>query len=363
MIKLNFLNDFDPGDEIELTYKFNNKTFKKNYFVEDKKFMLDNLSFIKYAPTLSAMLDRNNFNYSFIVENNKNFIIKKGIWNINDSLFFKDKNLIIEPGTTLNFSKNSSLTLINGDLISLGTQKENIIFKNLEEEHWGGIKIINSNNTYIKYAKFMNVSNFVNSISNLTGSLNFYKSNVVIENSFFNNSIAEDFINFVSSNFRFVNSKITNTVSDGIDSDFSNGIINDSTFSYIKGDAVDTSFSKLTANNNNLKNISDKAFSIGERSSVDINNNKIEKAKIGIAVKDSSKLTGNLNSIKNSLFADITSYNKKKKFSHSTTNIKLKEKYSNLILKNTSNNILIVNDIFVKNKYDNMFLNNSIYGF
>mgnify|MGYP006077157491 FL=1 len=363
LIKLNFLNDFDPGDEIELTYKFNNKTFKKNYFVEDKKFMLDNLSFIKYAPTLSAMLDRNNFNYSFIVENNKNFIIKKGIWNINDSLFFKDKNLIIEPGTTLNFSKNSSLTLINGDLISLGTQKENIIFKNLEEEHWGGIKIINSNNTYIKYAKFMNVSNFVNSISNLTGSLNFYKSNVVIENSFFNNSIAEDFINFVSSNFRFVNSKITNTVSDGIDSDFSNGIINDSTFSYIKGDAVDTSFSKLTANNNNLKNISDKAFSIGERSSVDINNNKIEKAKIGIAVKDSSKLTGNLNSIKNSLFADITSYNKKKKFSHSTTNIKLKEKYSNLILKNTSNNILIVNDIFVKNKYDNMFLNNSIYGF
>ena len=68
-------------------------------------------------------------------------------------------------------------------------------------------------------------------------------------------------------------------------------------------------------------------------------------------------------SIKDSLFADITTFNKKKKFSHSSTNIKLKEKYDDLILKKTSGNILIVNDIMVKNEYDNTFLNNQIYEF
>ena len=353
LIDLDLLNKFDPGDEIELTYKINNKTFKKKYITEDKKFILKN--FLKS--------NKINSNHHFIVENEDNFVIKKGTWIIKEPLFFNSKNLVIEPGTILKFAKNSSLTVVNGDLICLGTKKENIIFRNFGNIYWSGIKIVNSNNTLIKNTKFLNISNFNNSISNLTGGLNFYKSNVLIENSFFENSIAEDFINFVSTNFQFINSKITNSASDAIDSDFSEGIINNSVFLIVKGDAIDTSFSKVTANNNILKNISDKAFSIGERSSVDINNNKIEQAKIGIAVKDSSKVTGNLNSIKNSLFADITTYNKKKKFSHSSTNIKLKEKYDDLVLKKTSGNVLIVNDIVVRNKYDNTLLNSQIYGF
>lgn len=351
LIDLDLFNKFDPGDEIELIYQFNNKIFKKKYITEDKKFILKN--FLKSNKT--------NPNYHFIVEHRDHFLIKKGTWIIKDSLFFNGKNLIIEPGTILKFAKNSSLTVMNGDLTCLGTKKENIIFKNFGDIYWSGVKIVNSNNTVIKNTKFLNTSNFNNLISNLTGGINFYKSNVLIENSFFENSIAEDFINFVSTNFKFINSKITNSASDGIDSDFSKGIINNSIFAIIKGDAIDTSFSIVTANNNILKNISDKAFSIGERSSVDINKNKIEQAKIGIAVKDSSELTGNLNSIKDSFFADIVTFNKKKKFSHSLTNIKFKEKYYDLILKKTSGNILIVNDIVVRNEYDNTFLNRQIY--
>ena len=53
----------------------------------------------------------------------------------------------------------------------------------------------------------------------------FYKSNVEISNSVILNSKCEDAINIIKSNFKFINSQIINSLSDGLNSDFSNGYI------------------------------------------------------------------------------------------------------------------------------------------
>ena len=236
-----------------------------------------------------------------------------------------------------------------------------IILKAVSNKYWNGIKIIDSKKTLIKNTNFHNIENFKNKISEITGAISFYNSSVEIKNSKFINSKAEDFINFVSSNFLFVESTIKNTISDGIDSDFSKGEIKNSSFSNIQGDGIDTSFSKVIANENYLEQISDKAFSIGENSFMEMNKSVINNTNIGIAVKDSSKLVGKQNIINNSNLLDITSYNKKNKFSQSITKLNLMQ--DNLKLNTTLDNIIIINGKENFNKVNNNKLNKQIYGF
>ena len=349
-IYFSFLNNFKINDEIIIKYKFNSKKFKKKIIVENYDYNKNNFRRLKSIK----------INQKFIQENNNHFLIKSGKWVVDTPINIFNKDLIIEPGTEIEFSKNSYIRIENGNFISIGKTSSPILLKDSPQNYWGGLKIINSDKSIIKNTHFINVSNFDNGLSKLTGAINFYNSNVIIEDSFFENSKAEDFINFISSKFKFSNSIITNTISDAIDSDFSQGEILNSKITNIKGDGIDTSFSKVVTSKNHLENISDKAFSIGERSYLKINDSIINNAKIGIVIKDSSSLKGKNNSIKNSKFADVATYNKKKKFSKSFTELGIIEK--DIKYFSTLDNTLILNGIKTSNVVDNDKLNKQIYG-
>ena len=73
-----------------------------------------------------------------------------------------------------------------------------------------------------------------------------------------------------------------------------------SSFSGIGGDGIDLAGSVVEVNNTQLTDISDKAFSVGERSVANISNAVVNQASIGIASKDQS-----LAMVKDSYFNDI----------------------------------------------------------
>ena len=351
VLELDFLKNFKPGDQLILRYEFNNKKFSKKFILEDKYFNKLNFHNLKNI----------NIKKNFIQEDGNTWIIKKGNWVIEEPIEIYNKNLLIEAGTKLEFEKDTYIKIEKGNFVSEGDKLNPIILKAVSNKYWNGIKIIDSKKTLIKNTNFHNIENFKNKISEITGAISFYNSSVEIKNSKFINSKAEDFINFVSSNFLFVESTIKNTISDGIDSDFSKGEIKNSSFSNIQGDGIDTSFSKVIANENYLEQISDKAFSIGENSFMEMNKSVINNTNIGIAIKDSSKLVGKQNIINNSNLLDITSYNKKNKFSQSITKLNLMQ--DNLKLNTTLDNIIIINGKENFNKVNNNKLNKQIYGF
>jgi len=105
---------------------------------------------------------------------------------------------------------------------------------------------------------------------------------------------SEDALNITRSKFELKNVTIKNTASDGFDSDFSSGIMENSRFENIGsqsgGDGVDVSGSEVTLTNTYFKNISDKGISVGERSNLKANNIDLKKANIGAASKDGSLL-------------------------------------------------------------------------
>ena len=211
-----FLNDELNGETVKIKYSIDNAIFEKTFFIEDKKYYFKNI------------LNNEVFNIpSFIIPDGQNYIVKQGKWTIKEPLVLINRNLIIEPNVTLEFINNSYLSIFNGNIVAIG-KKNDPIYVKFDKNLSNGIKVVGSKKSILKNIFFKNLSNFKNNFSLLDGGINFYKSNVIIENCNIEDSISNDVINFVKTNFKFIESSIINTIGDGIDSDFSEGIIKNS---------------------------------------------------------------------------------------------------------------------------------------
>ena len=147
---------------------------------------------------------------------------------------------------------------------------------------------------------------------------------------------------------------------DGIDSDFSTGLIRNSLFSNIGGDAIDFSGSKSKVHNAKFLNIKDKAISAGENSLIDLKNLKINNTGVGIASKD-----GSITELDNAVISDyklsaLMTYNKKSFYKYPKL-ISLGVKYddsTNALISQTNSHLsvngiqILEKDIDVKKLYE-----------
>ena len=136
---------------------------------------------------------------------------------------------------------------------------------------WKGIYVIgNKKKSILKNVEIRNTTFLQDGLLQLTGGLNFYNSEILVENTLINNSNAEDALNIINSNFKLENIKISNTNSDCFDSDFSNGMISNSNFNNCGGDAIDFSGGKVDVYNSRFEKIYDKAVSAGESTNLNL---------------------------------------------------------------------------------------------
>ncbi len=147
----------------------------------------------------------------------------------------------------------------------------------------------------------------------LTGCLNFYDIEVIDIDLNIKNSHCEDAVNFVNVKGNIIKAKIFNSKFDGIDVDFSELEIGNAIIYSSYNDCIDLSAGKYQISSVVLNNCKDKAVSAGEKTSLYIENIKIEDSKIGLAVKDSSNVN-----VKNFVSSDLKNcamiYRKKKEF-------------------------------------------------
>ena len=147
----------------------------------------------------------------------------------------------------------------------------------------------------------------------LTGCLSLINLNLNNINISATNSNCEDSVNLINSSGTVNKIFIKNSYSDALDVDFSKLVFNQIDVLNANNDCADFSYGKYSLSNLKLDNCGDKAVSIGETSDVKIMNIKINKAKIGIATKDSSSLILKEASI-NYIDTCLSAYNKKQEF-------------------------------------------------
>jgi len=260
-------------------------------------------------------------NFDFLEFFQNQVLIKRGDFNITQDLIIpKDKELIIAAGARVNLL-NGSKIISNSRIIAEGTPNDPI--KIYSSDNLGQCILVldAQKQSVLKYVYFNNLSNCSDSTMELTGSVNFYKTKVLMDNIYFTDNIkGDDYLNIINSKFDFKNLFFENANADALDIDYSKGKIENINFISSGNDALDLSNSFIEIKNFKAKNIGDKALSVGENSYLDGENIFIDKSFLGLAAKDQSEVDLNNLVISNSDIG-LASYIKKNEYNSSTINI------------------------------------------
>ena len=256
------------------TFKFN----KSNIVIETKALGIENLDFIS-------------------VKGNQIFF-KSGEHTIRQPIYVDEGYSVnIPKGTTLLFSEDSFF-ISRSSINAQGSKNEPIKFSAIGK-NWPGLSVISSegkssfqNVTFFDLCGIGKANNPIGITSggwNLTGGINFYKSDVNFSNCSFHNCFSEDALNIISSSFLISDCNFSYCLSDAFDGDFVIGELTGCKFEQIEGDGVDFSGSVVTVKNSIFNDITDKAISVGEKSVVTVKNCEIDTVSFGVVSKDSSE--------------------------------------------------------------------------
>jgi len=313
---------------------------------------------------IDAILEK----FSFLeLDSNGDLIVPAGTWEIKEDLILpNDLNITLMPGAHLRFDDDSLLFLRGGNLNIFGSPDNYASISSINES-WLGILIIDAKNESTwEYAEISNMRGFERKGWMVTGGITFYNSDISISNSIIKNSLSEDAINIIHSTFIFDNISISESVSDAFDGDFTVGLVNNSTFSQIKGDAIDVSGSTIEMVDCTFDLIGDKGISAGEHSEINARDVVISNANIGVASKDLSNVEIRDSEINHPNYVAFAAYQKKKIFGPGSivgTNIVLSghekiglSQIGSYI--NVNNEIIPCIDLDVKTLYDLGILGN-----
>ncbi len=269
-------------------------------------------SLLDRPSVLFSNAEENLSKHAFLrKQDERTVIIEQGDWVVDGDLIIPPQyHLVILPGTTLRFEENA-LLLTGNQILAMGTEAQPIRFT-AKENNWAGIVVLNAeeksiiNYTSIEHTASINREGWV-----LTGGVTFYQSPVRFFYTSFSDHIGEDSLNLIHTSYEMVYVKIRNSFADALDTDFSDGLIQDCSFYQIGGDAVDVSGSNTTIKNSFMILITDKAVSAGENSNVSISNLVVDDANIGVASKDFSTVTVDNINLHNIHYTAFTAYIKK----------------------------------------------------
>jgi hypothetical protein len=250
----------------------------------------------------------------------KNHIsIAAGSWDVLESLIIPASySLHIKGGTTLSFASDAIL-LSRGVVTFAGESAAPIILQALDGESWPGMLVSEApERSLFRHVVVRDTRGVSLGDWSLTGGINFYRSDVDIVDCKLLDSHGEDALNIVHSRFDISGMLIRGTASDAFDADFSTGTLTNSRFEEVGtaggGDAVDISGSQISVSASEFHGISDKALSVGEKSTMSASNITIDTAGTGAASKDGSALDLKDTKISNASFAGLTAYIKKPEY-------------------------------------------------
>jgi hypothetical protein len=261
-------------------------------------------------PSLAEILSLHPF-LSANPANSRSLRVSPGVWNVQGDLILPlGTELFIPAGTVLSFSEGSIL-YTNGALNLLG-QADAPVLLTAQGAGWGGIVVLNAEQPSTwSYAAVEKTAGITRGGWLMTGGINFFQSDISLEQVKLGNNQTEDAINVMHSRFSFHNSEFANTFADAFDSDFSTGEVTDCTFHDIAGDAIDVSGTQAVVRGARMERITDKGISVGEESSVSVQGAVMDTVGIGVASKDLSTTVVMDSQIKNARFSALAAYTKK----------------------------------------------------
>jgi len=284
----------------------------------------------KNTSPYQEIIANNNFSNSnpYFSIKGKTVLFDKKNQNIEDNIVIPaGYKVIFEAGTTLNFLNSS--TFISFSPIEMNGKSDEQIFIKSEDGSAQGFSVFQAKNkSFLENVVFENLNTLDFKSWTLTGAVNFYESEVEMNQCHFISNNCEDALNIIRSDFLLNNCTFENIFADAFDSDFCKGTIENSSFTEIGNDAIDFSGSVVIIKNCKILSCGDKGISGGENSKLTVANCKLENTNIGIASKDLSNVNLDSIEISNSKYG-LVAFRKKPEFGAAFLNVN-NLKYSNI---------------------------------
>ena len=228
-----------------------------------------------------------------------------------------DKTTKENKWENINITENF-IAKVTKDKISLDFDQKKKEIKIVQKHQNGRVIFLTKNlldNWKINFNSIVekNLNQKIINKEDLDGCITFYENSFENINIEMNNAFCEDSVNFIRSEGIIEKVIINNSLSDGLDMDFSNIKINKIIVNNSGNDCVDMSFGNYEIKNLELEKCIDNGISVGENSILKSMNINTSNSNNALAVKDSSKvIVDNLISKNNNYCFRI--YNKKQEF-------------------------------------------------
>lgn len=236
-----------------------------------------------------------DFDVNYIYDSANNSIeIKEGTYHITRNIVFDfGLNIKLNPGVNLILSNGKSIQ-VNGKFTSIGYKNKPINIRSEGNIPFGTIAIHSNGLTEIKYTTIENGSEAILNGVKYSGQMSVNGGEVLITKSKFINSKGDDGLNIKKAKFNISDSVFFGNISDQVDIDFCNGVIETSLFEPSlrneDGDGIDLSKSNVIVRSNTVMENGDKGISVGEASNIYLKDNIFKNNNTAIAVKDGSSL-------------------------------------------------------------------------
>ena len=332
--------DIDVGTQFMVTA--NIKGDREIHAIKSLLYFSNAIKPILPQPTLAKTLSQHSY---LKVDKKRNILrVKSGQWQVNSWLVVPEGfELLLSEGTTLNFKSSAGL-LARGPVTIKGTKDSPVILQGMRNStkanYWQGIFVMNSESpSHWSHVKIKNTKGIKNNDWVVSAGVTFYESDVYLKNVTFSENRCEDALNIIRSTFDLMDVDIKNAISDGLDADFSNGVVTGGIFKNLGfaggGDGIDLSGSRITITGTRFLNIADKAISVGEESYLISDQLSIQKVGVGIVSKDGSHTTVQNSEVMETKIAGLMAYTKKRVYPHATLHAK------DITFKNSTPNALV----------------------
>lgn len=272
--------------------EFDEKAVKLLYMTDtsDEILVVELSPWRKYAGQSPYQIIKQSFNLETcdLFEHRGDSLIVSG-----DKLV--DSKVLIPDGKVVVFKAGSRIDMVNeAAIIShsplfFNGSIENPIQVNSSDSSSNGIVVLQaSGRSEVNHVVFDGLNTLSYLGWTLTGAVNFYESEVVIDHCVFSNNRCEDALNIIRSDFLVANCRFENIKSDAFDSDFCTGRLEKTLFTQVGNDAIDFSTSEISITRCEMSQIGDKGISGGEASTLEVSDCLITDCNIGVASKDLS---------------------------------------------------------------------------
>ena len=310
--------------------------------------------------------------YKYLLNNNdihidrdsKSIKFQKNIIQIEENLYIPE-DFVLTGKAGLKLDLLNGASIFSKSALNFRGSKDNPIIITSSDNSGGGLVIHNSRSKSIFINTiFNNLSSPNVGRSGLTGSITINNGEVSFYNCTFINNKSEDFLNLIHTKYRIVGSEFSLVQSDAVDSDYSLGSIENSTFADVGNDAMDFSGSKAEISDIAMDRVGDKGISAGEKSKVTGIRINILNTEIGITSKDLSEVELTGVQIKDTRLG-IAAFQKKPEFGASKikiTDLKMENVYLDHLIGPNSTAILNGKSVILKESQVENFLYGVEYG-